>query len=135
MTYIYLIIAVVAGYYFGKKFAIKQNPSKPGFGEMSKDELTKLRSEAKKALGERTEERKEKILELMRNESKHREELKACGMDPSSTQITSENIEKLFDVHGDTARKYLNALEAEGKIEQVGERGAGVYYILKLHTI
>jgi len=48
-----------------------------------------------------------------------------------SPGITSDEVEKLLDVSDQTARKYLNELEDENKIEQVGDRGRGVYYILK----
>ena len=44
--------------------------------------------------------------------------------------ITCENVEKLLDVSGATARKYLDELEDENKIKQIGKTGRNVYYTL-----
>lgn len=89
-----------------------------------------MRVEAREALAERTEGRKEKILNLMNSEAVHDKELQACGVEDIKKGITSKNIEKLLDVSGRTARKYLNELESENKIKQIGDRGRGVYYTL-----
>ena len=87
-----------------------------------------MRKESKSALGERTEERKERILGFMDDEAVHEKELNTCDLVDRTPGITSEQVEKLLDVSGGTARKYLNELEDEGKVEQVGESGRGVYY-------
>ena len=84
----------------------------------------------RKALNERTEKRKEKILYLMNSEAVHQEELKACNVADLKKGITSENVEKLLDVSNQTARKYLNELEDENKIKQIGKTGRDVYYVL-----
>lgn len=90
----------------------------------------KYEKEAMEALTERTEKRKEKILYILENEDMHQEELKACGVDDIAKGITTANVEKLLDVSGATARKYLNELEAENKIKQIGTTGRDVYYTL-----
>lgn len=46
-------------------------------------------------------------------------------------QITNNDAEKLLDVSNATAERYLNELEGQGKIVQVGRTGQGVYYKLK----
>ena len=127
------ILFFIAGIAFG--FYLKGKQSKPFLSDVSKDERDKMQKEAKEALSERTEDRKGKILELMRNENEHRKELQACGLDPKSALVTSEDVKRLLDVSGDTARKYLNELEAEDKIKQVGERGVGVHYVLLNSTV
>jgi len=60
----------------------------------------------------------------------HERELQACGVEDLHRGVTSKNVKKFLGVSGATARKYLNSLEKEGKIRQVGERGEGVYYTL-----
>lgn len=61
------------------------------------------------------QERKEKILALIRE--------KGSG--------TNNNIETVLGVSDASATNYLQELEREGKIEQVGERGRFVSYRLK----
>lgn len=131
MNYIYLIIAGVLGYVFGKKFGKKQT-NVHRFDEFSKSEIQNIQKKAGNALHKRTENRKEKILEMMKNEAEHQKKLEACNLDRKPAQVTSSDVEKLLDVSNDTARKYLNELESENKIEQVGDRGAGVYYKLRI---
>jgi len=45
-------------------------------------------------------------------------------------RITNNDVEKLLGVSDATATNYLQELEDENKIEQVGKTGSGVYYIL-----
>jgi len=140
--FIFLIIGGVIGFLIAKAFQKNIPVNKKVFGAKSDDELEEMREESREALSERTEKRKEKILELMRNERgknveltekiESDEELEVCdAVVDRSPGITSDEVEKLLDVSGGTARKYLNELEDENKIEQVGDRGRGVYYILK----
>lgn len=101
------------------------------FASKSKDEMEDMRTESREALSERTEERKEKILEMMEKEEEHQKALLGCNLEESKKGITSNDVEELLDVSGQTACKYLNELEDEGEIEQIGSAGRGVYYILK----
>jgi len=43
-------------------------------------------------------------------------------------RITNDEIEKLLGVSNATAERYLNELEKEGKLKQVGSTGKSVYY-------
>lgn len=121
------ILFFIAGVALG--FYIKSKTTKT-FTPKQAEEMNEMREEAREALSERTEKRKEKILNLMTGEARHQEELKACNVADIKKGITSANVEKLLDVSNQTARKYLNELESENKIKQVGERGPDVYYTL-----
>lgn len=100
--------------------------------------LTGIRDEAKEALAERTRKRKEKILEFMKSEALHQKDLEVCDVPGSPTlqesvirnRVTREDIEKLLSVTDGTARKYLNELESEGRIKQIGSTGRDVHYEL-----
>ena len=46
-------------------------------------------------------------------------------------KITNEDVREMFDISSQTALNYLDELELEGKIVQIGEHGRGVYYTLK----
>lgn len=54
----------------------------------------------------------EKILQLLTKQSK----------------IANDEVEKLLRVSDATATRYLDILEKEGKIKQIGKTGKGVYY-------
>ena len=136
MNYLAYILIGVVGFVLGRQ-------SKQSFTPKQSKELAEMREESHEALTERTEKRKEKILEFMKSEAVHQEELKICNIPPqvSSEQagnpierskVTCEDIEKLLEVSGQTARKYLNELESENKIRQIGENGPNVYYILNV---
>ncbi|MBR9706084.1 hypothetical protein GOV14_03555 [Candidatus Pacearchaeota archaeon] len=122
----YVFIGFIAGFILGRK-------TKPVFGSKDESKLAEMREEAREALSERTEKRKEKILEFMKSEAIHQKELKACDIGGESVErskTTCNDIEKLLEVSGQTARKYLDELEDENKIKQIGERGRNVYYTL-----
>lgn len=121
-----LIIVAVVSFFIGRS-------SKKTFTTMGKEEMQELGIEARKALAERTEERKEKILEFMKKEAVHLEELQLCGVDTTRKEFDRQDVEKLLDVSDNTALKYLDELEQENKIVQVGEAGPKVYYVLKNH--
>lgn len=59
------------------------------------------------------EERKERILDLFKDKDK----------------ITNNDVEKLLGVSDASATNYLQELENEGKIRQVGKTGRSVYYL------
>ena len=124
MNYLLLIIVAVVSFTLGRK-------SMKTFTPKSAERLDSIRAEAHEALSERTEKRKERILEFMRKEKEHQNELIGCNLEAECKGVTCNNIEKLLDVSEQTAHKYLNELEKEQKIEQIGEVGRGVYYTLK----
>ncbi|MBN2093900.1 MAG: hypothetical protein JW740_00795 [Candidatus Zambryskibacteria bacterium] len=123
LNFLFFIAGIALGYYLKDRMGRKFTPKE-------EKELKEIRKEAIEALSERTEDRKEKILEFIKHETAYREELKACRPGDYETGITSAEIEKLVGVSNDTARKYLNELEKEGEITQVGTRGKGVHYVL-----
>lgn len=64
---------------------------------------------------EKKEENKKRILELFESKSK----------------ITNNEVENLLGVSDSTVGRYLDELEEERKIKQVGETGQSVYYVKK----
>ena len=123
LQYIILIVVAAVSFVIGRKTVKTFAPKQAG-------ELREMRAEAREALSERTEKRKERILYLMNGEAVHQSELKACGVSDLKKGVTSFNVKKLLGVARATARKYLNELEDESKIRQIGERGRNVYYVL-----
>ena len=130
MNTLILIIVAITSFVLGRKTAKTTKQIGETFAPRQEEELSEMREDAREALTERTEKRKEKILYIMNNEVTHQEELKACGVEDIKKGITTENVEKLLDVSGGTARKYLNELEDENKIKQIGKTGRDVYYTL-----
>ena len=45
-------------------------------------------------------------------------------------KITNDEVQKLLGVSDATATRYLDELEKQGKVKQVGEKGRFVYYEL-----
>ena len=130
MNYLILIIVAIVSFAIGRKTAKIDRSTSGTFVPRKEEELSEMREDAMDALTERTEKRKEKILYILQNEAMYQEELQACGVDDIAKGITTANVEKLLDVSGATARKYLNELEEENKIKQIGTTGRDVYYTL-----
>ena len=63
---------------------------------------------------EQKQERKTKILELLQKEE----------------SITNNQVEKMLGVSDATATRYLEELEQEGEIQQIGTEGRSVHYKL-----
>jgi len=59
------------------------------------------------------QKRKELVLELLKEKKK----------------ITNDDVQKLFKVSDTTATRYMDELEQDGKIKQVGKEGRYVYYV------
>lgn len=126
---IILALGIVLGIWMSLSLRKGRDPGKPREGS-DYEQLKGLQGKAKEALAERTEERKEKILEFMKKEAEHLGELQLCGVDTTRKEFDRRDVEKLLDVSDTTALKYLDELEAEGKIVQVGEAGPKVFYEL-----
>jgi predicted HTH transcriptional regulator len=47
----------------------------------------------------------------------------------TSDRVTNDQVQQLLGVSDATTERYLNELEKEGIIKQVGAEGKGVYYI------
>jgi Fic family protein len=123
MNIILIILAGAIGFVIGRK-SVKTILSQ------SPEAQEKRREEADEALDERTEGRKAQILEMMKDEVARQEQLDECNIKNSKKGIVRKDVEKRLGVSRDTAIKYLNELEKEGRIRQVGEAGKGVYYEL-----
>lgn len=59
------------------------------------------------------EKKKQRILELFKDKNK----------------ITNNDVEKMLGVSDASATNYLQELEDEGKIKQIGKTGRSVYYL------
>ncbi len=119
---IYILIGII-GFIIGRK-------TTKTFAAKSEDEMDDMREEAREALAERTDKRKEKILEILRQSKDKFAE--GCNLREGENKkgITRNDIEKLLDVSSTTANRYLNELEDDGTIKQIGAFGKDVYYIL-----
>ena len=103
MEYLYIFImglVVGAGVVW---FLVKNKKSKnvSGITEFSRQQT------------EKKEESKKKIMELLERKSK----------------IVNDDVQGLLGVSDATATRYLDELEKQGKVKQVGETGGFVYYI------
>lgn len=132
---LFFIAGIFLGFYLKGRMVdtsekTEKKGSVPTFADTPDDELEEIQSKAHAALSERTENRKEKILEAMKEAKK--DFSAGCNLREGKNEkgITCDEVGKLLEVTDATARKYLNELEEEKKIEQVGERGRDVYYIL-----
>jgi len=45
--------------------------------------------------------------------------------------LTNDIVQELLEVSDSTATHYLDELETEGKIKQIGKTGRGVHYVFK----
>ena len=61
------------------------------------------------------------------NMEKLRQHLVSMRRD-SPSSLTNNDVEKLLGVSDATATRYLDVLEQEGVVKQVGTEGKGVYY-------
>ena len=69
------------------------------------------------------------IAEQTQKKTENKEKiLRALHSSPEG-KITNNEIEKLLSVSDATATRYLNELEKEGRVKQVGATGHAVYYV------
>ncbi len=54
---------------------------------------------------------------------------KVIGLFEEKEKITNDDVERVLSVSNTTAFRYLERLEKQGKIKQVGETGQAVFYI------
>lgn len=74
-----------------------------------------------------TEENKEWLIERQAREKEENKQ-RILGVLETQTQLTNNHIEQLLGISDATATRYLDELEKEGKIKQVGKTGKHVYY-------
>ena len=101
------VLAFAAGFFLGKR-----KGGQSVFSFTDPDVAKEASEKGRVAVQERIERRKARIMERARQQGK----------------ITNDDVEDLFCISDATARNYLNDLEAEGKLTQVGESGRGVHY-------
>lgn len=91
------------------------------FGDFVEGKISEIKKANSSAgnLGEYNKEREER-----RDEAKDR----IIELFESADSLVNDDIEKELGVADSTVTKYLNELEAEGKIEQIGESGRFVEY-------
>lgn len=82
------------------------------------------------AVREDSREEKDKMPELVERQAKEKVEHKQKILEfaQGREKIANNDVEKLLGVSNATAERYLNELEKEGKLKQVGVIGQGVYY-------
>ena len=78
-------------------------------------------SEHNAARRQKVEEAKEKIMQLLESSS-------AKASEDGQARITNDDVEKMLGVSNNTVIRYLDELEKEGKLRQVGETGKYTYY-------
>jgi len=78
----------------------------------NEDEADELRAEAAESVASRIEKRKERILQVAREQGR----------------ITNDGVEELFCISDATAGNYLKQLVSEKRLIKVGTTGRGVYY-------
>lgn len=79
----------------------------------TEDEQEEMQNSAQRAVADRIEKRKQRILDVAQK----------------AGRITNDEVEDLFCISDGTARRYLNELEQDGRLEQEGETGRGVHYV------
>jgi len=103
--FIYIII-FIAGFLTARAINDVRSAS------VTKNELANIAQEGRDSIQSRIEKRKARILESARTKKR----------------ITNNDVEDMFCISDNTARRYLDDLEDEGKLTQIGVSGRGVYY-------
>lgn len=109
---IVLVVGIALGFYFSKKGKNGGLSNKP-FGY---------------AQGKQSEAKREnisKIMELFGTSSN------SSGQARQAKKVTNDDVQALLGISDATATRYLEELEQEDKIQQVGKTGHSVYYTLK----
>ena len=105
---IVIIVGVILGSYFGRRKKSLTSKNIPLTDSKQVPSVTSETTEVKEDNGG-------KILKFIQE----------------NQRITNNDVEKLLGVSDATATRYLDDLEKEEKISQIGDTGQGVYYILK----
>jgi Fic family protein len=64
----------------------------------------------------------------VKERAEHREKIMAYFNTAEGKRVTNDDIQKLLDVSDSTATRYLEEIEKDGLIRQVGDTGSGVFY-------
>lgn len=84
--------------------------------DLAEEEKAKKREENLKLANQTRQEKKRKKIDAI------------LDLFAKQTNLTNDEVEKLLHVSDATATRYLEQLEKEGKIKQVGKTGKGVTY-------
>jgi len=84
--------------------------------DLAEEQKTKRREENLKLANQTRQEKKRKKIDAI------------LDLFAKQTNLTNDEVEKLLHVSDATATRYLETLEKEGKIKQVGKTGKGVMY-------
>lgn len=84
--------------------------------DLAEEEKAKKREENLKLANQTRQEKKRKKIDAI------------LDLFASQTNLTNDEVEKLLHVSDATVTRYLETLEKEGKIKQVGKTGKGVMY-------
>ena len=86
-----------------------------------------------KNIGVSEKKRKTSGRKLIEKQAKEKEENKKRISEffEKKKEVANDDIEKLLGVSDATVTRYLEELEQEGKIRQVGDIGRGIHYIEK----
>lgn len=106
------IIIFILGFLVGRWYALRNLRTNEGSLSDAEKEYTSSINERRHR---EAEEKKQKVLEL------------AQGKD----FITNDDVQASLNVSDTTATRYLDELEKEGKLEQIGHDGRFVKYKLK----
>ncbi len=115
------IAGIVLGTYLGRKYKIgKEDKPFGASASLGASSVQEKESLVEKQACEK-KENKRKILEFFESPSF----VKASD---GQARVANNDIETLLGVSDATATRYLDELEKEGKIRQVGQTGRYVYY-------
>jgi len=68
------------------------------------------------------------VVNKQRAEQKERNKQKALQLFQTKAQITNDDVETALKVSDATAERYLDELEKEGRLKQIGKTGKNVLY-------
>ena len=71
--------------------------------------------------------KKESLIEIQARE-KSTKKKSILGLLETQDKLSNNYIEKMLGFSDATAERYLDELEKEGKVKQMGDTGSGVYY-------
>jgi len=115
MKYIILIIVGIAGVVFGTYFGRRRPPATLSRSEGGHGKAERLLDNAQNKEREDVEKKRENLEKARRIFSEH-------------GRVANDDVEKLLGVSDATATRYLDELEKEGFVRQVGKTGKHVYY-------
>lgn len=135
MNYIFIGLLVLLSFYLGRESGKKSTQKSTDFSKFPDKKMAEIRKKSSLALSNRTENRKDLIIETLETKKLFYEKMSACNLDVPKPELTREEVQKLLDVTDDTALRYLNELEREGKIIQIGTSGVNVHYVLPISIV